>query len=874
MRNIRTNVKQTLLSAALCACMGGFAWPHLAHAQATEQAQSWQIASGPLEPALRRVMTQGKLTISYSPALVAGKRTRGLSGAYAPAEALRRLLDGTGLAADAINGSTFALREVPPEVKTPPPAREPKPNAPAAQQSSESETKELDTITVTGTRIRGAQPSSPLVMISQEEMRLAGHNNLGEVIRSLPQNFSGGQNPGVQSGATGGGIGNQNITGGSSLNLRGLGPDATLTLLNGARLPYDGFSQATDVAVIPMAAIERMEVLLDGASALYGSDAVGGVANVILKRDYDGAELTARYGEATSGGYEQTQISSVVGTTWETGALLVAGETLSSSAVRADQRNYLSYISNPNLLTIYPKSSQRGILISGHQQIGSQADLSLDAFQTKRSMENRSLTSASIAYDPDTSIYGISPSLRITLPRDWMARVYGFMGEDETKTDHRIYSLATGVQTSQIRTLYRNRSEAAGVEFEGAVFSLPGGNARLSIGGGWRKAEYVSGNLITGVMSAIGENSSYNAYGEISLPFTSTISVNGALRYEDYDRFGSTTTPKVGATWKITPNLDIRASWGESFKAPTATEQYQSSVVQLFTAAALGVPDVPSSATILYTTGGNPNLDPERADVITAGLTFRPSFLPGMTIEAGWFDVDYTQRVVTPFTGITPVGRALNSPAHANFIVQNPTSAQQESAIRDAMSFINASGTTYDPANVIAMFDNRNFNASFQRVRGVDLDVRYVLPAMSGQWTLNAGGSWITDSQRKNLEGAAAFDTAGVVSFPPKFKGRIGATWSGSAFSWSAIVNHLGGVRNTRLTPSPQGDSMTTLDLVADYAADPSALNGFGFNVSISNVFNQRPPFIAPALPYHVNYDSTNYSSLGRVVSVAITKRF
>src|SRR3546814_6921543 len=81
-------------------------------------------------------------------------------------------------------------------------------------QSAEPEVKDLEKMTVTGTRIRGAQPSSPLVMITQEDMRLAGHNNLGDVIRALPQNFSGGQNPGVLIGA-GGGVANQNITGGS-----------------------------------------------------------------------------------------------------------------------------------------------------------------------------------------------------------------------------------------------------------------------------------------------------------------------------------------------------------------------------------------------------------------------------------------------------------------------------------------------------------------------------------------------------------------------------------------------------------------------------------------------------------------------------------
>src|SRR3546814_12816030 len=91
-----------------------------------------------------------------------------------------------------------------------------------------------------------------------------------------------------------------------------------------------------------------MEVLLDGASALYGSDAVGGVANIILKRDYDGAELTTRYGRATDGGHEQTQVSAVVGETWTTGGLLIEGETTSSRDGIAAQRDTLRYTSDPD----------------------------------------------------------------------------------------------------------------------------------------------------------------------------------------------------------------------------------------------------------------------------------------------------------------------------------------------------------------------------------------------------------------------------------------------------------------------------------------------------------------------------------------------
>src|SRR5690606_404365 len=108
--------------------------------------------------------------------------------------------------------------------------------------------------------------------------------------RSIPQNFAGGQNPGVALGSGN----NTNLTGGSAFNLRGLGPDATLTLLNGRRLSYGGFQQAVDASLVPVAALKQIEIITDGASALYGSDAVAGVANIILKRDFDGLTMAGR----------------------------------------------------------------------------------------------------------------------------------------------------------------------------------------------------------------------------------------------------------------------------------------------------------------------------------------------------------------------------------------------------------------------------------------------------------------------------------------------------------------------------------------------------------------------------------------------------
>ncbi|WP_158544942.1 TonB-dependent receptor plug domain-containing protein [Dyella monticola] len=871
-------IPKTLLASAMSGGLLLLVQPLIATAQASPQPSSWNLPAGPLDQALNRLAEQSKLTISYSPGLVKGKTTRGLSGAHTPIEALRLLLTGTGLTFDALNATTFVLRPAPRPTPT-----NTKEQTSQAESASRQTPVNLAQVAVTGTRIRGAQPSSPLVMITQDDMRLAGDNDLGDVIRSLPQNFSGGQNPGVLPG-TGGDIANQNITGGSSLNLRGLGPDATLTLLNGARLPYDGFSQATDVAVIPIAAIDRMDVLLDGASAIYGSDAVGGVANIVLKRDYNGAELTARTGGATDGGYGQTQVSLVAGNTWSSGGLLLAAETTSDGAVRASQRDYLGYIPNSDQLTIYPKMSQNGVLFSGHQEFGSNAEFTLDAFLTKRSMTETSLYAASGLQNSDTdgTIYGISPSLRITLPHDWSVRINAFDGEDNTVSQATGFSLTTDTQAFVTSTRYSNQTQSADVDFEGALFGLPGGDARMSVGGGWRKSEYNQFDLIEQTPSIEGSQSVRYAYDEVyfplitesqEIPFVDSLSFNAAARYDDYNSFGGTTTPKLGMLWSLTPSVDVRASWGKSFKAPTLTQLYQAQSATLFTASAVGASGAPSNATVLLRSGGNPNLGPERADVATAGVVIRPSFLPDATIDLGAFDIDYRQRVVNPFSSFVQLAQALNDPAYTTFVTPNPTPNQQAGILQPAI-FTNDTGAAYNPRDVIAVIDDRYLNAQSQHVRGLDFDADYSLQELDASWNFNIKGSFITKGDRQLIGVPATEDTVGVVSFPPKFKGQLAARWSRSDFSVSSIVNYLRGIRNTLLTPSPMGSSMTTVDLVFDYAASPNVLDGFGFNLSLTNVFNRRPPFLAPIEPYYVNYDSTNYSALGRVVSFSITKHF
>jgi len=156
--------------------------------------------------------------------------------------------------------------------------------APAAPQVSE--------VVVTGSYIAGTPKTAalPVDVVTQDMLRKQGAPTVVEVIKQLPESSGviGESNQFVAGGR------GQGLYGASSINLRGLGPERTLVLFNGHRLPL-AFAIFPDANVLPLSAVGRVEVLKDGAAATYGSDAIGGVVNFITKRSFDGLELGADY---------------------------------------------------------------------------------------------------------------------------------------------------------------------------------------------------------------------------------------------------------------------------------------------------------------------------------------------------------------------------------------------------------------------------------------------------------------------------------------------------------------------------------------------------------------------------------------------------
>ncbi len=288
-------------------------------------AQHYALAEQSLASALREIGLASGQTIVAPADLVTGKRNRALVGTYSAEDAVARLLDGSGLAVVRVGNALVIQRQ----------------SAESAQDpQGDREGAGGGEILVTGTRIRGRGPiGSSVITIDRTAIGQSGYATTQQVLQALPQNFGGG--PNETTSATARGNADSNTSYGSGINLRGLGASSTLVLLNGERPPMAGISGIfTDLSMIPVSAIERIEVLADGASALYGSDAVAGVVNIIPRSRFHGLETSLRFG--LGNGIREYQGSAIAGTDWSSGHVMVAYEYHFRSRLGAADRHYVS----------------------------------------------------------------------------------------------------------------------------------------------------------------------------------------------------------------------------------------------------------------------------------------------------------------------------------------------------------------------------------------------------------------------------------------------------------------------------------------------------------------------------------------------------
>ncbi len=189
-----------------------------------------------------------------------------------------------------------------------------------ALAQAEAELEEITVTATTGTSIRGVAPTgSALIEVDREAIDNSAGALTIDILRETPQVTTFGVNDTSRNGSGGSG----NITYSNAVNLRALGPVATLTLVNGRRPVSQGTQTAWfDPSSIPSIALQRVEIIADGASAIYGSDAIAGVANLITLRGYDGIGVDMQYG--VGDGYDQHHIGLIAGKSWDSGQVTAA----------------------------------------------------------------------------------------------------------------------------------------------------------------------------------------------------------------------------------------------------------------------------------------------------------------------------------------------------------------------------------------------------------------------------------------------------------------------------------------------------------------------------------------------------------------------
>ncbi len=210
-------------------------------------------------------------------------------------------------------------------------------DATSADQAEPAATKTLQTVVVTGSRIRSAdvETAQPIIVMDRTQIEHQGFNSVADILQNLPEAGS----PDISRSSV---LASGENVGGYYIDLRNMGANRTLILLNGKRLGATT-SGYQDLSQIPVSAIERIEVLKDGASAIYGSDAIAGVVNIITRRNFDGAEASAYVGQYGQGDGDKQTYSMTMGGHNDRGSITFSAEYSKEDPVWASDRSYSAY---------------------------------------------------------------------------------------------------------------------------------------------------------------------------------------------------------------------------------------------------------------------------------------------------------------------------------------------------------------------------------------------------------------------------------------------------------------------------------------------------------------------------------------------------
>ena len=840
---------------------------HAVLARDPGRAVRFDIPAQPLSRALLQFARQAHVPIMFSSTLTRRLSAPALHGKLTEHQALQELLKNSGLGfvrqGDAVR--IVALKD----------------GAEAAHPASKTRPEHerharraiaLQEVVVTGSHIRGGPPpSAPIITITRRDIEESGYQSVEQVMDALPENFAS-----VGSGQTfdlAAQNDSGNISNGAAVDLDGLGFDSTLVLVNGHRLAPSGTRGAfTDISVIPISAIKRIDVLTGGASAIYGADAIGGVVNYVLRSHEQGAETALEYGSVTQGGLKDYRASQSAGMSWAGGNLFAAYEFHKRTALSAGDR---SFSSSAGPYSLSPDSTQNNFYVTATQNIGRKTSLEGDLFYEQRRNQNAfpyyGLLVGSSAHSHQ---YSAGFEAIRTLGNTWHGHLRLQYGKSGNSLDD-----VFGTERGNSRLL------TASVGADGSLFHMRSGAVRGAIGAEVRRESFSS--RYTGVFVSennLDEQRTVDAiYAETRIPLLARrpgtsrgplLSADLAGRYEHYSDFGSSLNPMAGLAWKPTRGLRFRGTVSSSFRAPNFYELYGASQAELFNSPYPGSQG--GTEAVLIRVGANPALRPEKSTEWTLGTDILPA-RTGMDMKLTYFHVHFKDRIASPNI---PLLSALDQgQTFAPYLQWNPPLSQLEASANSAEQFYNITeypgfGPARSLSDAVAIADDRLQNVGVTNVSGIDADVSQVGRFAGATYRLSAQTTYLLRYENIFVPGALPNNVLSTFQNPVNFRARLMVGVTLGRVSGNSALNYTNHYTDTTQAVPVRVASWTTVDLQVAYRIPVDrSFGGLTASLSCQNCMNRNPPSLRTTT-YLLGYDPANANPLGRFVNLTLRKRW
>jgi iron complex outermembrane receptor protein len=677
---------------------------------------NFDIPSQSLNDALQAFALASHHKLLYSSELVDGKISTALKGEFTIEGAVQALLSGTHLRYEVTSDGLVLIRAAPPpsgaatltiadesrlnSLAQTTPAQNSSPVTPITQGETISEG--LEEVIVTGTRetgVRAADSAAPIQVIRAETLKAAGAPDLMSALAQVI--------PSLEMVAYGGDMSGQTL----QARLRGLSPNDVLILINGKRRhttanlsvdpgsPFQG-GAGVDLNFIPLDAIDHIEVLTDGAAAQYGTDAIAGVINIILKKNSSGGNLSGTFGQyGNNGGGRTEDVSGNVGLAPTGGFFSITGDFRNhgySNDAGEDPRFFPANISG------YPDTNLPNV--PGYPRVGQFGD---GAYQQKLLAVN-----SGFDFDDDTELYFVgtyghknaasyqfyrlpskvqytNPSGVTTYPLP-----YGFNPQEASDEDD--YQMNLGVKGT-IASWDWDFTTGYGVDHL-AVSTIDSYNAgtyaingiptptnfndgylqstqwtstadfrrdfnvgfasplNVAFGSEYRRDTYSIGAGVPlsyedgGAQSFPGftpadasshSRTNYAGYLDLAGKPIDLLQIDAAVRFEHYSDFGDATVGKLTGRYDFSPQFAIRGTVSNGFRAPTLAEEYYSSTNVNPASAFIQLPPNSPAAAVLGLGNG---LRPEKSVNFSGGFVWRP--IPRMSATLDLYQITITNRVV------------------------------------------------------------------------------------------------------------------------------------------------------------------------------------------------------------------------------------